>query len=387
MKLTRVGLLATFMIGLAAMAGALLPPLYSSGHRHAGGGFNTSSIILQTNSNPQMVPIAGYAIITVAVPSTVYQNGFSVTAPTVSVWQDSTGACPLGTVAAGVTTSYFVSGPVFVSSASPSQATCTGTLDTRYMQANATTLTFTTTDITPTASQYASSLLILAGSPAAVHNLILPLTTIGQQWMIENNTGQIITVEGATGNGFAVPVGSNAVVWSDGTNFTGLTRSASYVLTTAGTAVTGTASETQAAVATIPANAIGIGTTLKVHYQGTITGHNGSDTLTVNVRFGTTTLTGTLVVTGNAINASSGWIFSGEVTFVGRAAAGATAAMVANGWFVDPAAAGGGTFRQTYIASTNFATNGALLCEVTLTWSSSSGTNSARVDVMNLSTN
>lgn len=155
-----------------------------------------------------------------------------------------------------------------------------------------------------------------------------------------------------------------------------------YAMTAAGTAHTNSTDEAVLGSYTIPANTLKAGSVLKVRYQGIATATNGADTLTVNLRIGATTLTGTVLITHAATDAVNDDIFAGEFTLVARAAPGAAAACVGVGSYAGLGAAGTPTTRQAYLAATNLATNGALLLEVTADWSAASAADSCRLDVM-----
>ena len=57
--------------------------------------------------------------------------------------------------------------------------------------------------------------------------------------------------------------------------------------------------------------------------------------------------------------------------------------MVGVGFYNDPGATGG-AMKTSFLGSTNFATNGALLVEVTGQFSTTSGSNSCRLDVFDI---
>lgn len=149
-----------------------------------------------------------------------------------------------------------------------------------------------------------------------------------------------------------------------------------YSLAAAGTAVTATNSETTSASFSIPANTIKAGTVIRVRYQGIATATNSTDTLTVKLKLGSTNLISTA-----AVDVANNDTFTGMFELVGRAAPAASAAVVGVGLYNDPA---GTSIKPASLASTNFATNGALTLAVTLTWSSNNAGNSGRVDVLNV---
>lgn len=147
----------------------------------------------------------------------------------------------------------------------------------------------------------------------------------------------------------------------------------------AGTAHTGSTDEAVLASYTIPANTIKQGTAIRLRYQGIVTAETGATTLTVRVRLGATTLTGTALVTTSAVDADVSYIFTGEVIVVGRAAPAASAAVVSTAMYNDPGAAGA-AMKAAFVASTNLATNAALLLELTADWSAADA-NSCRADI------
>lgn len=157
-----------------------------------------------------------------------------------------------------------------------------------------------------------------------------------------------------------------------------------YVQTAASTAITGTASETlfDTSAYLIPANTLKAGSMLRVYFQATATATNANDTLTVKLVLGGTAVntTGTAILTTALPDATNGDIICGWFILTPRAAPGATAACVGYGYQSNGVI---GTIASlpVLLASTNFATNGALGIKLTGTWSSNSGSNSCRSDV------
>lgn len=86
----------------------------------------------------------------------------------------------------------------------------------------------TDANFTPSSSQYNANELAVTSSVSltATRNLVLPLTQ-GGQWIIYNNTtgGQSIQAIGTSGTGFSITDGYSALVWTDGTNFYGVSGS------------------------------------------------------------------------------------------------------------------------------------------------------------------
>lgn len=139
-----------------------------------------------------------------------------------------------------------------------------------------------------------------------------------------------------------------------------------------GTAVTATNVETTTISTLLPANTLTAGARLKVRFSGIATSTNAADTLVAKLYIGAQVL-----LTTATVDATNNDIVSGEFELVARAAPGATAACVGNGWSAGPAASGSGTFKPETLASTNLATNGALAVALKFTWSSNNAGNSA----------
>jgi hypothetical protein len=149
----------------------------------------------------------------------------------------------------------------------------------------------------------------------------------------------------------------------------------------ASTALTASSTETvfSTGTYTVPANTIKQGTVVRIRFQGIATATNSSDTLGVKLYISTTTMTGTVLITIAAADATNDDIFQGEFTLVGRAAPGATAACVGVGSHSTLAAVGGAVVNDI-LATTNLATNAALIIEVAGKWSSTNAGNSCRLD-------
>jgi hypothetical protein len=156
-----------------------------------------------------------------------------------------------------------------------------------------------------------------------------------------------------------------------------------YELAAAGATVTATSTETVSASATIPANRLQVGSTIKIRVQGIQTAVNSTDTCRFQVRIGPTTLTGQGVLDSTAVAGGVSYVFTGEFTLVCRAAPSAASACVGYG-VQNVLAATGAAMLNTYLGSTNFATNGALLVEATIKFSTTNAGNSARVDILEI---
>jgi len=155
-----------------------------------------------------------------------------------------------------------------------------------------------------------------------------------------------------------------------------------YSLAAAGSAHTNSTDEAVLASFEIPANTIKANTVVRVAYQGIASVTAGATTLTVRLRLGPTTLTGTALITTTAVDVANDNIFAGEFTLVGRAAPGAAAACIGYSVYSEPGEAPI-AMKAGYLASTNFATNGALLAELTADWSAADAS-SCRADIFNV---
>ena len=154
-----------------------------------------------------------------------------------------------------------------------------------------------------------------------------------------------------------------------------------YVLAAAGSALTNSTAETVLASTTIAADTLESGTTVHIRAFVVTSASNSTDTLTVRLRMGTTTLTGTALVSTAAIDQVNGDQCVIDFTVVCRADPSAASACVGFGMFSDPDAAGT-AMKTASIAATNFATNGALLVEVTGEWSVANAGNSCAAQAM-----
>lgn len=138
--------------------------------------------------------------------------------------------------------------------------------------------------------------------------------------------------------------------------------------TAAGASLTNSTTETVLGSATVPASALVQGAVLRFRAKVLVTANNSTTTLTVRARLGATTLTGTALWTSTATDTSTNNIVTVEGELIARAALGASAAIEGMGTYTEPAAPGGAV-KAWSLDATNFATNGALLLEITGQWS------------------
>jgi hypothetical protein len=146
----------------------------------------------------------------------------------------------------------------------------------------------------------------------------------------------------------------------------------------AGIAVHDSSTELASASYTIPANTIKAGTTIKVKGHIISPTTVGTDTLTFKVYLGVTTLAGTALITSAATDVANGNQGCFEFTLFGTATPGATASVLGVGTYTEMA---GTAPKSAFLTPTNFATNGALLLECSLKWSTTNA-NTASVDWM-----
>jgi hypothetical protein len=130
----------------------------------------------------------------------------------------------------------------------------------------------------------------------------------------------------------------------------------------------------------IPADTLKAGSVIKVRFQGIATGTNSSDTLTVKLYIGG--LTGTAILTGTATDATNDDVFTGEALIqIRTAGASGTLVAVASGNIV-PAATRVAVPVFQITASTAIDTTAAQVVGVGADWSTTSGSNTARLDIM-----
>ena len=175
---------------------------------------------------------------------------------------------------------------------------------------------------------------------------------------------------------------TGAMRQTDGTNdvpVNGWLGGVVYASVAAGTALTASSTETLLDSYSIPANTLVAGSIIKVRFQGIATATNSTDTLTVKLYIGG--LAGTAILTGTATDAANNDIFEGEALIQIRTA-GASGTLVAVGSHVDVPEVSGAAVRVVEItASTAIDTTVAQVVGVGGKWSTTSGSNSCRLDI------
>ena len=136
-----------------------------------------------------------------------------------------------------------------------------GTVDVPFTTADV-TLTLTNVNTTQSARNLR---LNLTGTPASAFNLIIPLVAgsasdaFEKPYIINNTTGQTITVKHSTGTGIAVPTGKTMWVYANGTNvvdvvthLTSLTLASALPVASGGTGVTASTGTVAVVLSTSP---------------------------------------------------------------------------------------------------------------------------------------
>lgn len=154
-----------------------------------------------------------------------------------------------------------------------------------------------------------------------------------------------------------------------------------YSSTAASTALTGSSTETLLDTSySIPASTLVAGSVIKVRFQGIATSTNSTDTLTVKLYIGG--LSGTAVLTGTATDVANNNIFTGEAMIqIRTAGSSGTMVAIASGSIV-PAATRVAVPVYQNTASTTIDTTAAQVVGVGAQWSTTSGSNSCRLDIM-----
>lgn len=147
-----------------------------------------------------------------------------------------------------------------------------------------------------------------------------------------------------------------------------------YAAAAASTAISNTASETpfDNITLSLAADTIRAGDTYEFEAQAIATATNGSDTLTVKVKIGST-----VIVTTGALDATNAdlAVIRGTITF---RTAGASGTLVADG--IQIIGAEGTAVKDWKLASTVVDTTAAMAITCTATWSNASSSNSCRLD-------
>jgi hypothetical protein len=156
-----------------------------------------------------------------------------------------------------------------------------------------------------------------------------------------------------------------------------------YASVAASTALTASSTETEFDQSyTIPGNLLQVGSLLRIRYQGIATATNSTDTLTAKLYIGGKA--GTALQASAATDVANNNIFAGEFYMAVRTI-GATGTIVGWGSYVSALAASGtATMVVGILASTTLDTTAAQKIAVSGQWSTTSASNSARLDYMSV---
>lgn len=151
-----------------------------------------------------------------------------------------------------------------------------------------------------------------------------------------------------------------------------------HALTTAGTALTASSTETVLASHTLKAYSLQPGKVYRLHAAVLATATNSTDTLTVKVRVGPTTLTGTVCASTGAVDVANSDVAVADLHLVVRDADSSSVVLVSGSASI-LGAEGTATMRAAFesLALDNAADQ---LVEVTGQWSSTNAGNSCRAD-------
>lgn len=183
--------------------------------------------------------------------------------------------------------------------------------------------------------------------------------------------GRLAGLESGT-NRFGINLGSGGTFWAS-ENFN--------TAAAASTAVSNTVTETLFDnFLTIPAGSLGVGSLIRIRYQGIATATNSTDTLAVKLYIGG--LTGTALISHAATDVANNDVFMGEYELIVRTI-GTSGTMVGSGLYKSiPAAEGTMTVKDDILASTAIDTTVSQVIGVSATWSVANAGNSCRLDFL-----
>lgn len=141
-----------------------------------------------------------------------------------------------------------------------------------------------------------------------------------------------------------------------------------YQITSSGTTLTNSTSETVLASHSLGANALQAGKTYQLRAAVSVPSTNSTDTLTLKVRIGGTTLTGTAVYTSAAVDVANSdlAVIDCEIHVFSVGSSGAARALTQASTGPDASAIAVGSY---YAAVSSLDTTAAILIELTGTWS------------------
>lgn len=155
--------------------------------------------------------------------------------------------------------------------------------------------------------------------------------------------------------------------------------------TAAGTALTGSSTETVLSSYQLPANFLAAGKAIRWSGSVRATATNSTDTLNVIARVGTVALTGTSVGASGAVDVANNDVVVWDLWLTPRSAAGSTSgSIVVHGFVSAPGAEGTATTRVAFEVLSSVDFTAAQYVAVTGTWSTTSGSNSCQCESFNV---
>jgi hypothetical protein len=154
----------------------------------------------------------------------------------------------------------------------------------------------------------------------------------------------------------------------------------------AGTPLTNSVTETRLGVYTVPIAAMAVGKKYHVQAQIRATATNGTDTLQPRLRVGGTTLTGTVIIDGTAVDVANDDVLTFDLHCVVRAVS-ATAGILHWHGFTGITGSGAATVtaRQRFVQNTSLNNlTAAVLFEITGVWSVANAGNSCQLEAFDV---
>lgn len=151
------------------------------------------------------------------------------------------------------------------------------------------------------------------------------------------------------------------------------------ILLAAGTALTNSNAETVLTSYELPAYAAQKSKVYRIRGAVRATATNATDTLTVRLRIGQTTLTGTICASSGAVGVANNDVVVFDLTLVVRSD-GSSGSVCVSGWMSAPGAEGTATARNAFEVISSFDTTKAYKLEITGEWSVANAGNSCQAE-------
>jgi hypothetical protein len=173
------------------------------------------------------MPIANTQLTGFFSPTNTY---FTFTVPsggqTISLYASNDLTTLVGTVTAGNSASYyFEGGQFFINSAAPTSFTYTGTNQTIQNFGLTNTVTYASTTATISGNAALAYNQYLTGTPGGAATLTAP-NVQGYTYLIDNQSGQAVTVKVSGGTGISVASTKRAILLCNGTDYVRVTADA-----------------------------------------------------------------------------------------------------------------------------------------------------------------